>query len=61
MQIFYKGKMYKRLDKNEVIEEGALHNSKDNPVFKPIMGVDTVGDVPSSFDSDRIFYNPVKK
>jgi len=61
MQVFYKGDMYKRLEDNEVIKEGAIHMLRTGGALKPIMGFDTVGDTPSSFSDDRIFFNLVEK
>ncbi len=61
MQVFYKDSIYKKVEDNEVIKEGAIHMLKTGGKLKPIMGFDTVGDTPSSFSDDRIFFNLVKK
>jgi len=52
------GKSYRKLSRNEVIMEGALH-SYDNGELMPILAQDTVGDTPNSFNDKREFYNPI--
>ena len=52
------GKKYRKLDREEVIAEGAMH-SWCNGELHPIMSIDTIGDKPSSFCDKRDFYNPV--
>ena len=53
------GKSYRKLNRDEVIKDGALH-SYCNGELKPILGLHTVGDTPSGFSDDRDFYNPVE-
>ena len=54
------GKRYRLLDRNEVIEEGAMQ-SWDGGELHPITNFDgkTVGDHPYNFSIERDFYNPV--
>ena len=58
--IYYRfNKPYRKLKRNEVIEEGAMQ-SWCLGELRPIMGGDeTIGDTPSSFSDERDFYNPI--
>lgn len=49
---------YVRVGDDEKIKEGAISQLCDGPLC-PIMGIDTIGDTPSSFSRDRKFYNPL--
>ncbi len=55
---YVQGKGYKKLKRNEIIKEGAMH-SWQNGELQPIKGSDTIGDIPSSFSNKREFYNPI--
>lgn len=52
------GKKYRKLERDEVIEKGAMHSICGGEL-RPIMGLDTIGDIPSSFSIERDFYNPI--
>ena len=54
------GKKYKKIERNsnEKIKDGAMHSYCGGELF-PIIGNDTIGDVPSNFSDEREFYNPV--
>lgn len=51
------GKTYKKLKRDEIIKVGAMHSIAGGEL-QPIMGTDTIGDVPANFSSERDFYNP---
>ncbi len=53
-------KKYRKIGRDEVIEEGAMHAILDGELHR-IKFPDTVGDKPSSFSNDRNFYNPIKE
>jgi len=53
------GKQYVKLGLQDIIKEGACHSLGIEGKIYPIVGVDTIGDIPASFSKDRIFYNPV--
>jgi len=56
------GKKYYRIERWETIEEGAMHSFLwTEPQLIPIMGIDTVGDIPNNFSEKRIFYNLLLK
>lgn len=52
------GKKYKKLQRNEIIKEGAMQ-SWANGKLQPIMNTDgqTIGGTPSDFSEKRDFYN----
>ena len=52
------GKKYKKLGRDEVIKEGAMHSLRDGDL-SPIVNPKTIGDTPSNFSDKRNFYNPV--
>ena len=54
------GKQYKKVKRDEIIEEGAMQ-SWENGELQPLGNGDgkTVGDTPSSFSDERDFYNPI--
>lgn len=52
------GKQYKKLGRYETIKEGAMQ-SWCHGELEPIMGTDTIGDIPNSFSDERDFYNPI--
>lgn len=54
------GKQYRKLGRMEIIKNGACHSLCGGELY-PIVGVDTVGDVPASFSDQREFYNPILK
>jgi len=58
---FRNGKHYRKLERHETIEEGALQ-SWCHGEFQPIMNSDgeTVGGKPSDFSDERDFYNPTE-
>jgi len=60
MQVYFNNKLYKRLDKNEVIESGALHMVPGSQPLKEI-DPDTYGDRPDLYSKNRVFFNPVKE
>jgi hypothetical protein len=53
-------KLYKKLGPFDVIKKGAVH-SVTKGYCNHIHGGDTIGDTPSSFSSDRVFYNEITK
>jgi hypothetical protein len=59
---FRQGKMYRKLGKGEIIEEGAMQ-SWEHGELQPIMNTngETIGDTPSSFSNERDFYNPIEE
>jgi len=56
------GNTYKKLDRDEIIEEGAMQ-SWEHGELQPITNNDgeTVGSCPSDFSDERNFYNPFKE
>lgn len=59
--IYYRfGKRYRKIRRDEKIEEGAMH-SYCGCELKPIMGIGTVGDIPANFSDEREFYNPIEE
>lgn len=54
------GKEYRKIDRNEVIEEGAMQSWCDGEL-RPITNSDgkTVGDYPYNFSIERDFYNSI--
>jgi len=59
--IYYRfGKPYRKLKRNEVIEEGSMtcwcHGELQQNVFD-----ETIGDVPANYSIERDFFNPIKK
>lgn len=54
----FDGVLYRKLERDEVIAEGAVHTYEGHGPF-PIGDPDTVGDVPNSFSKKRTFYNPL--
>ncbi len=58
--LIYDMSKYVKLERHEVIKEGALH-SFHNSKPKLIMNSDekTIGYTPSDFSKDRVFYNPI--
>ena len=54
------GIKYLKLERNEIIKEGAMQSWCDNELY-PILNADgsTVGDIPAHFSDERDFYNPV--
>ena len=62
-QIYFKnGNLYRKLDRNEIIQEGAMQSWCHGELM-PIINANgtTVGDKPSSFSDERDFYNPIKE
>ena len=59
-EIFYYrfGKKFRKISRNEKIEKGAMQ-SWCGGELQPIMGTDTIGDIPANFSDEREFYNPV--
>lgn len=53
------GREYRKLDRDEIIEEGAMHSYCDGEL-QPMQNPGTVGDVPGSFSYERDFYNPIE-
>lgn len=53
------GKRYCKLERNEIIKEGAMHSFCGGEL-NPISGGDTIGDTPSSFSDEREFYNLIE-
>jgi len=60
MRLYYKDKYYERVLINRVIQAGAIHTSAGGGFHSIKNEAETVGDMPSSFSKDRIFYNPMK-
>ena len=59
-QVYWRfGKKYKKISRNEIIKEGAMHSFCDGELF-PVINSDTIGDIPSNFSDERDFYNPVE-
>lgn len=52
------GKKYRKIGRKKIIKEGAMH-SFEGGELNPIHHPKTVGDTPSSFSTDRNFYNPI--
>lgn len=55
------GKKYRKLGRDEVIEEGAMQSMCNGELF-PILNAEgsTVGNIPASFSDERDFYNPIE-
>ena len=59
--VYYRfGKKYRKIGRDEVIEEGAMH-SLCGYELKPLASPDTVGQTPSAYSDEREFYNPIKE
>ena len=59
--VYYRNnKKYRKIDRNEVIEEGAMHSILDGELHT-VKFPETVGETPSDFSADRNFYNPIKE
>jgi len=54
------GRKYRKLERNEVIKEGAMH-SWCGGELSPIMNDGTVGQTPNDFSNERDFYNPINR
>jgi Flp pilus assembly CpaF family ATPase len=52
------GKKYRKIGRNEVIKEGAMQSWCYGELH-PIMGIDTIGDIPANYSDEREFYNPI--
>ena len=48
--------LYIKLGPHDIIKKGAVH-SVTKGYYNYICGSDTIGDTPSSFSPDRVFYN----
>lgn len=50
------GKQYRKLGRDEVIKEGALHSYCFGELY-PIRDEDTIGQTPADFSDERDFFN----
>ena len=58
---YYKnGKKFRKIGRDEVIEEGAMHSIMDGELHS-VKFPETIGETPSDFSDDRNFYNPIKE
>jgi hypothetical protein len=53
------GKQYKRLQRDEVIEHGAMH-SVEGGMLHPVLNEETIGMKPEDFSDERDFWNLIK-
>ena len=58
---FVNGKEYRKLERDEIIEKGAMQSLYNDSYLFPIVNADgnTVGDRPKHFSVKRDFYNPI--
>ena len=54
------GKKYRKIGRQEIIEEGAMHSWCGNKL-SPIRNPETIGDIPANFSDKREFYNLFSK
>lgn len=53
------GKKYKKIKRDEVIKEGAMHNYCFGELM-PLVNNDTIGQTPADFSDEREFFNPIE-
>jgi len=57
--VYYRfGNRYRKINRDEVIEAGALHSYCGGELH-PILNAETIGDIPANFSDEREFYNPL--
>jgi len=57
--VYYKdAKQYRKIHRDETIHAGAMQSWCGGELH-PLMGTDTIGDIPASFSDERDFYNPI--
>jgi len=56
---FREGKRYVKIQRNEVIRQGAMHSWCNGELIPLANPQETIGQTPNDFSPERDFYNPV--